>query len=66
MSELKLQRSLEGWEKCDPKIMAECQSTTAIQFAFADAKHDIRVLAREIERLKARLAAAPAQPGEGE
>jgi hypothetical protein len=57
IKDLPLERSLERWEKCDPKVMAEHQSAAAIAIAFADAKHDIRALAREIERLRAQLAA---------
>jgi hypothetical protein len=57
LKDLPLERSLERWEKCEPKAMAENQSVTATMIAFADAKHDIRVLAREIERLRAQPAA---------
>jgi hypothetical protein len=52
MSRVKLQRSLEQWDKCDPKTMASEQSTAAIQFAIADAKRDISALSTANQRLE--------------
>lgn len=40
-----LARPLEAWRKCDPHAMATQQSAVAIEFGFADMKHDILALA---------------------
>lgn len=51
-NELKLERTLEQWEKCVPIAMSQ-MSEAAIMFAFIDAKKDIAALAEEIAALKA-------------
>lgn len=45
-----LMRSLVTWRKSEPKAMAE-QSQAALVFAFADAKHDIALLAAQRDEL---------------
>jgi len=52
MSGVKLQRTLDQWRNCDPKMMVNAQSPAAIQFAIADAKHDIAALAHENDTLR--------------
>lgn len=51
MSELKLSRPVERWQNCDPEVMA-MQSEAALRFAFADMRHDILALHKELERLR--------------
>lgn len=53
---MKLARSIERWRACDPHLMAQ-QSEAAMLFAFADAKHDILLLADRVKKLEAELAA---------
>lgn len=50
---MKLSRTLEQWAGCDPRAMTQ-QSPAALEFAFQDAKHDIRVLAAANAALQAR------------
>jgi len=57
MSCVKLQRTLDQWRNCDPKIMANAQSPAAVQFAIADAKLDISALAAANRRLEGEVAA---------
>ena len=57
MSGVKLQRTLDQWRNCDPKMMANAQSPAAIQFAIADAKRDISALAAANRRLEGEVAA---------
>jgi cell division protein FtsB len=52
MSGVKLQRTLDQWRNCDPKMMANAQSPAAVQFAIADAKRDISALAAANQRLE--------------
>lgn len=51
---MKLSRTLEQWAGCDPQVMT-LQSPAAMEFAFQDAKHDIRVLAAATAALQARV-----------
>jgi hypothetical protein len=48
-----MNRTLDQWAKCDPKLMATAQSPAAVQYALADAKADIATLARERDALAA-------------
>jgi hypothetical protein len=57
MSGVKLQRTLDQWRNCDPKMMVNAQSPAAIQFAIADAKRDIYALAAANQRLEGEVAA---------
>lgn len=50
---MKLSRTLEQWAGCDPRAMTQ-QSPAALEFAFQDAKHDIRALAAATAALQAR------------
>jgi hypothetical protein len=56
MSGVKLQRTLDQWRNCDPKLIASAQSPAAIQFAIADAKRDISALATANQRLEREVA----------
>jgi hypothetical protein len=49
VTDLKLNRSIETWEKCDPAAMAK-QSEAAIMFAFQDARADILKLNEAINK----------------
>lgn len=51
---MKLSRTLEQWAGCEPQVMTQ-QSPAAVEFAFQDAKHDIRVLAAATAALQARV-----------
>lgn len=42
-----MRRSIEQWQKCDPKAMAFNQSAAAVMYAIADAKSDVLSLHRE-------------------
>lgn len=55
VSGMKLARTLEQWACCDPRAMTQ-QSPAAMEFAFQDAKHDIRVLAAATAALQDVLA----------
>lgn len=56
-----MKRTIEQWNNCDPKVMANDQSDTAKMFAFQDAKADILELHAENLRLRniARVIAYP-------
>ena len=54
---IKLQRTIEQWENCNPRVMTYGQSQVAINYAFEDAKKDIIALSKEIIRLNALLEA---------
>ncbi len=49
---LKLNRSIETWEKCDPAAMAK-QSEAAIMYALQDAREDILKLHAAINKAEA-------------
>lgn len=55
MSVPKLERSLYQWRECHPEAMATKQSSTAIMFAFQDARHDVLLLAEQVNLLRAQL-----------
>lgn len=50
---MKLNRSIEAWDKCDAGAMSQ-MSEAAIKYAFADAKQDIKRMAA----IQAQLVAA--------
>lgn len=50
-----LNRSIHTWRHCDPEFMVN-QSDEAIQYAFADAKHDILALVDYVRKLEGQLA----------
>jgi HEPN domain-containing protein len=43
-------RDFNRWESCDPNAMAQ-QSQAAIEYALADATHDIRLLRAKLHQL---------------
>lgn len=61
-----LDRDIYSWRSCDPHAMATQQSPVAIEFAFADAKHDVLALYAEVERLRAAIAATQGTTTKGE
>lgn len=49
---MSLARTLAQWRGCDPHAMATRQSPAAVEFALADAKHDILALHATVEGLR--------------
>jgi hypothetical protein len=49
-----LNRTIETWAKCDPKLMAT-MSEAAIMYAFQDARADILRMNAELVRLRAAI-----------
>lgn len=50
-----MNRTIEQWKSCDPKVMATQQSDAAITFAFEDAQQDILELHRRLQKAQAIL-----------
>lgn len=52
---MKLNREIEQWEKCNPRLMATNLSFNALEYAIKDARHDILALHRRVRQLEGYL-----------